>query len=244
MKKQIMILAMVLMGALVLSACGSGTPAANEQPTQDVSQFYTQAALTFQAQQAQTEAAKPPSTPTQVPSPTSVFLATNTPLVFDQATPTFPVLPTFEAPPTFTPLPQGSGGTNPMIDGRPCLRAELVTEDTPDGTIFKPEKVFTKMWRLGNAGYCPWTNDFSIVWVGGPNLAEYGSYSFDEFDVDETGIPNGSAVYITIKMTAPVSNGRYKSYYMLRDQNGKTFGIGMAGDEVFWVEIVVKAPTE
>lgn len=242
MKKQKMIIAMVLIGTLILSACGSEPQASNEQPTQDVNQIYTQAAETAQAQQATTEAAKPSSTPTQVSSPTSAFLATNTPLVFDQATPTFPELPTFAAPPTFTPLPDGgNAGTNPIIDGRPCLRAELVTEDVPDGTVFGPEKTFKKTWRLGNSGHCPWTNQFSIVWVDGINMAEYGSYSFEEFDVDETGIPNGSAVYITIKMTTPVSNGRYKTSYMLRDQNGTLFGIGMAGDEVFWVEIQVKA---
>lgn len=243
MKKQMRIISLMALGAVLLTACGSGN-SQEGQPTQDVNIFYTQAAETNQAQMALTEAAKPQPSPTQVASPTSVILATNTPLVTQSdVTPALPQLPTLALQPTFTPLPQNNtSGTNPWLNGRPCLRAEFLYEEPKDGAGFKPQEKVKKLWRLGNSGNCAWTNEFSLIWVGGPQLTEEGSISFEEYNVDEAGIPNGSKLDITITFKAPLAPGSYRSYFMLRDQNGTLFGVGDKGDEVFWVDIVVKAP--
>lgn len=240
MKKQMFIILLITISAVLLAACGSGNPE-NEPPTQDVNLIYTQAAETSQAQQALTETAKPQPSPTQVASPTTVILATNTPLVTaSDVTPEPPQFPTLAIQPTITPLPNDTSGANPWLNGRPCLRAELLNEAPKDGAKVKPEEKIKKIWRLGNSGNCAWTNEFSLVWVGGPSLAEEGSISFEEYDVDESGIPNGSKLDITYTFTAPLSNGSYRTYFMLRDQNGYLFGIGDEGDEVFWVDFIVK----
>jgi hypothetical protein len=42
---------------------------------------------------------------------------------------------------------------------------------------------------------------------------------------------------------APASPWTYKGDFMLRASDGTTFGIGPAGNSVFWVKIVVPAPT-
>lgn len=243
MKKQKMIMAMALFAALVLSACGSQPPPTNEQPAQDDNLIYTQAVETAQAQQEQTEAWKPQPSPTFVPSPTSMLLATNTPLVFDQVTPTLPQLPTIVVPPTYTPPPQGgNSGTSGWVDGRPCLRADLLNEKIHDGRIFPPEVTFKKFWRLGNSGNCTWTKEFSVVFVRGTSMGKYQSYTLEEFNVGDEGIPNGGYIDIKIRMTTPASEGSYRGVYMLMDQDGNLFGIGMFGDEVFWVDIVVRKP--
>lgn len=241
MKKQMLLIILIVLSAVLLAACGSGN-SQDEQPTQDVNLIYTQAAETSQAQQALTEAAQPQPSPTQVASPTPVILATNTPLVtLSDVTPTLPQLPTLALQPTFTPLPQGdTSGTNPWLNGRPCLRAEFLYEDPKDGAGVKPKEKVKKTWRLGNSGNCTWTTEFSLVWVGGPSLGE-GAISFEEYDdVGESGIPNGSKLDVEYTFKAPDSPGNYRTYFMLRDQNGTLFGLGDKGDEVFWVDIVVK----
>jgi hypothetical protein len=54
------------------------------------------------------------------------------------------------------------------------------------------------------------------------------------------GIMNGSSFRIKIRMQAPSTVGRYKSYWMLQDDNGNLFGWGMLGNNAFWVDIKVR----
>jgi hypothetical protein len=52
----------------------------------------------------------------------------------------------------------------------------------------------------------------------------------------------GETVDLTVKMTAPNSSGNYKSSWMLKDSNGKLFGIGKSADQAFWALIKVAVP--
>jgi len=237
--KQILTLFLLLITVLVLTACGGGqdgnTTAEDPVSQEDqISQIYTQAAETLQAEIALTEAAMPTSTPTVQASPTPLMLATNTPLpALESPTPlpTLPVLPS----PTQVPTKAAS------VAGRPCLRAELLWERPKDGDILKPGQSFIKYWNFSNSGECDWNANFSLIHVGGPNFSDSGSYNLvDISNMDDAGIANGGKLEIQVSMEAPASPGRYKSLWMLRSETNEWFGVGALGDEVFWIEIVVQ----
>ena len=77
--------------------------------------------------------------------------------------------------------------------------------------------------------------------VGGPNFTDSGVLALvDVSNMTEDGIPNGGKLEISVSMEAPDSVGRQRSIWMLRDDNGQLFGVGALGDEIFWVEIIVR----
>jgi hypothetical protein len=237
--KQLLTLFLLITTVLVLTACGGAQDAdtTTEDPVSQedqISQIYTQAAETLQAEIALTEAAAPTSTPTVQASPTPVTLATNTPLpALESPTP----LPTLPALPSPTLIPTKAAS----VAGRPCLRAELLWEKPVDGTVLKPGQSFIKYWNFANAGECDWNANFSLIHVGGPNFSDNGSYNLvDISNMDDTGIPNGGKLEIQVSMEAPSSPGTYKSLWMLRSEDNQWFGVGALGDEVFWLEIVVR----
>ncbi len=236
-KQTLFVLTLLLASIFVLAACSGGQAAATEdtQPQEDqISLIYTQAAETLQAEVALTEAARPLVTNTLVPTATAVILATNTPLPsLDTATP----LPTLPPLPSPTLIPTKA----PVVGGRPCLRAQMEFESPKDGKILKPGESFLKYWNFSNSGDCDWNANFNLVHVGGPNFTDSGSFSLlDISNMTEDGIPNGGMLQIVLSMQAPSTPGTYRSLWMLRDDNGQTFGIGALGNEVFWVEIKVR----
>jgi hypothetical protein len=236
--KPIFTLLILAIGALFLSACGGGgtDDASNEDV---INQAYTQAAQTLQAGIAQTGAAQPTATftPFVLNSPTPpLSLATNT----LPASPTvlFPTLSLLSTP-TFTPYVS----QNEWIGGRPCLRAEIAWENFPDGSRFFVNEGFIKEWRLTNSGYCTWTNKFSAIWVDGINLAGHGIFYFKDLkDFPSEGIPNGNTLILRISMQAPSVKGHYRSVWKLRTDKAVFFGVGSLGNEIFWVDIVVREP--
>jgi hypothetical protein len=231
----IMMILTLIFTSLLLAACGGNTPDTTEPEVsqeEQINMIYTQAAETLQAEIGLTEEAQPEPTATQQNTPTPVFLATSTPLA-EEATP-FPTLPSL---PTPTPIPTKP----PATGGRPCLRAELLFESPKDGVKYEPGKSFVKHWNFANSGDCTWTQNFHLVHMGGPNFTDSGVFALvDISNMTEDGIPNGGKLEISLRMQAPSSPGRYKSIWMLRDDNGQTFGVGALGNEIFWLEIVVR----
>ncbi len=223
-----------IFASLLLAACGGNQPVATEETDSQESQInmiYTQAAETLQAEISLTEAAQPPATNTPEPSPTSQLIVTNT-LAPTQETTPFPTLPSL---PTATTAPTKA----PVTGGRPCLRAEITFEVPKDGAVMSPGESFVRTWNFSNSGSCTWNENYSLVHVGGPNFTDSGTLSLDDYsNIGADGISNGGL--LTISMQAPNTPGTYKSYWMLRDDNGQTFGVGALGDEVMWIEIVVK----
>ena len=237
-KSTLIVLLLLTMASLLLAACGGNQPTPTEDPQSQADQInmiYTQAAETLQAEIAMTEAAMPQATSTPQSSPTPVLLATNTPLVPAESPTPFPTLP---ALPTPTQIP-----TKPAaVAGRPCLRAEIAFESPKDGVKLEPGESFLKQWNLTNSGSCEWNNNFNLVHMGGPNFSDAESYNLLDVSNMKEGetIPNGGLLVITLSMQAPSNPGTYKSIWMLRDDNGQVFGVGALGDEIFWVEILVR----
>jgi hypothetical protein len=229
---------LILLGSVLLNACiGSGATINQDSSIEDiVKQAHTEAALTIQASMSFTEAAQPIPTNTQIilNTPTPIILATDTPLPTPTAT-----FPTIAFLPSSTDMPQSS--SIEYVDGRPCLRAELTFESYEDGSKLKPDTGFRKVWKFRNSGGCTWTENFSFVWVGGPNLATQGIFYFRDLEeFPAGGVANGEVLKVKILMQAPSEVGRYKSYWMLRDDYGNLFGWGQLGDKAFWVEIRVR----
>lgn len=141
---------------------------------------------------------------------------------------------TFQA--SNTPLPPT---LTPSIMPVPCNRAEFVSDvNYPDKTNVLPGTSFTKTWRLQNSGSCTWTSDYSVVYVQGDRMS-----APDLNPVTSGTVASGAQVDVSMPLVAPAVPGTYRGDFMLRAPDGTRFGIGPAGNSVFWVEIVVPTPT-
>ena len=103
----------------------------------------------------------------------------------------------------------------------------------PDGSRFTPGELFSKTWRLVNAGSCPWTKDYAVIWFSGEDFSAAREQVFSQV------IQPGETVDITIDMIAPRLAGFHQSNWKLRNKQGTLFGIGPAGDAPFWVRIEI-----
>jgi hypothetical protein len=104
----------------------------------------------------------------------------------------------------------------------------------PDGTRLLPGQTFAKTWRLVNAGSCPWTKEYAIIWFSGEMFG-----AVREQAMSGTVAP-GQSIDITVDMVAPRPAGPHQSNWKLRNSRGTLFGIGPTGDAPFWVRIEVE----
>lgn len=139
-------LQVLMIGALLLSACGA-TPA-DLTPTVTINpdEIRTQAVGTFAAD----------LTLTAFAAPTNTSLATITPLA------------------TFTALATNTGGvalnTAPAATAS-CYGLSFVSDVTiPDNTPVNPGQAFTKTWKVKNAGSCNWDAGFKFAFTGGEQM--------------------------------------------------------------------------
>ncbi len=102
-----------------------------------------------------------------------------------------------------------------------------------DGDKFFPGSSFTKIWRLTNRGSCSWDSNYAVVHFSGSDFAAATEQYFSKT------ISPGQSVDIVVDMVAPNTPGSYSSYWMLRNPEGKYFGIGPDGNSPFWVMIEV-----
>ncbi len=207
-------LLLVLVAALVLSACN--LPQAAATPTPDLAaQAMTAAAQTVQAVLTQPSQPTEPAAGTAAAAPTQPPAATPTPAAIPSPTP---------APPTATISPTP----------RPCNQATFIEDITiPDGTVLPPNDIFRKTWRLKNVGTCSWTTDYALVFVEGDQMNGPAVQPLT------TVVNPGETVDITVELTAPAANGEYRGYWKLRDNNGEIFGLTTGN--AFWVDIKVQA---
>lgn len=138
---------------------------------------------------------------------------------------------------TLTPQADISSTTIPPSPAPPCDQASAgrpsIDISVPDGTQFQPGQSFTKTWRLVNSGACSWTRDYAVVWFSGETLGKIISLPFTKV------IQPGQSVDVSVDFTAPQSPGIHQSNWMLRNTEGKLFGLGPASSGPFWVRIEV-----
>jgi hypothetical protein len=208
--------------SILLAGC---SPTTGEAQEQGIVATYVQGTLmalgtqeALASQIAATQAAE--SMPTQTPTPT-LTVAPPT----DPPTATLPPTPTATSAPTATPIPGNWAGF-------------IKDVTVPDGTRMDPDESFTKTWRLKNIGSQRWTKQYELVFISGERMS--GKKAIPLLRV----VDPGETVDLSVDLVAPLSSGRYKGFWALRDENGSTFGIGPDADDYFWVEIrVVKEIT-
>jgi hypothetical protein len=120
-----------------------------------------------------------------------------------------------------------------------CNSAMLVNDLTAsDGAIYAPGEVFVKTWRLKNTGYCKWTAAYALKFDSGVKMVERNAVFMPVV------VAPGQMVDVSVVMQAPTTIGRHKSYWLLRDDNHKEFGIGSKASDPIWVDIRVIASSQ
>ena len=173
--------------------------------SQTQSQIATSVAQTVQAQNSLTDVA---------------LLPTNTPV------PPLEITPTPQAILTNTP----SGISNPGC----VTSANLIGENPPDKTLFKPGEYFYKTWTFLNTGTCIWDKSYNMVFSSGDLMGGLASYP-----IPEEVAPQGT-INITIYLQAPATEGTATGYWQLQTPWGANFGVGPQS-LAFYVQIGVSA---
>lgn len=119
----------------------------------------------------------------------------------------------------------------------PCInRAVYVADVTiPDNTLLPPGEPFVKTWRVRNESNCTWGTNYSLMFDSGDQL---NAPSF--VPLPQSVLP-GNTVDVSVSMTAPTTNGRYRSNWKIRSPEGQIFG--SRGDNPLYVQIVVAQRT-
>jgi len=228
-------LILMLLSAVLLSAC-LPIPYAQPSPTVDLNAINTQVAATLTASAPTASATQAPTqTPwvitatasqTQAPTQTPwIVTATYTNTATPSNTPLVTNTPTKTATPNPTNTPEAA-----------CHRAELVAHVTiPQGTFMAPNKKFTKIWRIKNIGTCAWTDDYELVFSAGTNMANKNRFLL------ESRVNPGSTVDIAIAMRSPTNPGSYTSDWLLRSDNGQSFGLSTSGKTPISFKLLVSS---
>lgn len=189
---------LIVLGALLLSACGA--TAATEIPTLTVNpdQIRTEAVGTFSADLTATAFAAPTNTPAVTPTP----LVSLTP----------PVTSTGGAP---------FGSTAP-VGGVPatasCYGLSFVSDvSIPDNTPVNAGQSFTKTWKVKNAGSCAWDAGFKFAFTGGDAM---GGTTYTV----PSSVAAGAVTDISVAMTAPNKSGTVRGNWRMSTASGQFFG--------------------
>jgi hypothetical protein len=223
----ILVIALIAVVCLFVTFIYPNYLAAPTQPGPEA--INTQAAQTIIANLTQTAPVQPTDTVEAAsPIPSDTLPPTNTLPPTETPTPT--LLPTAtQVPPSPTPVPP-----TPTPTPVPCNWAQFVADVTvKDGTVFPPNAMFTKTWRLKNIGTCSWTRDYMLSFDSGAQMDGPNSVQIGEV------VDPGESVDLSVELVAPVDAGKYRGYWNLRTPRGQEFGIGEDADNAFWVEISV-----
>ncbi len=152
-----------------------------------------------------------------------------------QAAATYTPYPTYTPQPTYTSQPFTSGpyyepyrpSDSGSRMGSYCDKAEFLSENIPDNTVFDNGDDFTKEWVLRNIGYCTWTTDYNLVFTSG------NSMSGDISSPLPNDVPPGGIVEVSVDLTAPSNDGTYKGNWAIESDSGHEFAN-------FWVQIKVR----
>lgn len=175
---------------------------------------------------------------TVTPSLTSTSRATRTPRPTSspQPTNTSTSIPALTQALTSTPLPKQTSSPSPTPN-KGCDRIELVKSLTvPDNSILMPGSSFTKIWRLKNAGTCPWKKTYRVFLVSGDAMGG------DHLMPLPRDVAPGQTIDLAMNFTAPLREGNYRGNWQIRNDQGEIFGITPTANRPFWVAIRVKAP--
>jgi hypothetical protein len=128
----------------------------------------------------------------------------------------------------------GANGHCPWVGRfqRTHYLARFVSDVTVgDGSSMAPGAKFVKVWRIKNTGELAWPEQTVLSFVGGDPLGAPASVAVG-------AVPAGQEIDISVEMVAPLTPGRFVSYWRLDGANVSRFG------QRVWCDILVVAPVE
>ena len=183
-------------------------------------------------------------TSTSTPRPTLTPTKTYTPAPTNTPRPTLTLTPINAPTRAIITTPQASataavtGSPTPTLDVA-CNRAEFLGDVTiVDNATLRPGEAFRKTWRIQNAGNCPWTGAYKLVFFRGDHMGGPDSIPLPAL------IVSGQAADVSVDLIAPASPGQYEGYWQIQTPGGTTFGIGPAAAGHLWVKIRVAGQTQ
>ena len=198
MQKLKQFIALSLLAAFVLSACGGGDAGAT--PTLSVEQIQTLAVMTYQAQLTQTALVQPTFTPEPTDTPVPI--------------------PSFAEPTTASDVVATS--TTASGQSSSCYGLSYVKDVTiPDNTEVTPGQSFTKTWLVSNTGTCAWEVGFVFNVVAGDAMGGT-AVTLNQ------AVEPGRQYEFSVPMVAPTNKtGELKGPWRLSDADGNFFGDGV-----------------
>ena len=198
MQKLKRFIALSLLAAFVLSACGGGDAGAT--PTLSVEQIQTLAVMTYQAQLTQTALVQPTFTPEPTDTPVPI--------------------PSFAEPTTASDVVATS--TTASGQSSSCYGLSYVKDVTiPDNTEVTPGQSFTKTWLVSNTGTCAWEVGFVFNVVAGDAMGGT-AVTLNQ------AVEPGRQYEFSVPMVAPTNKtGELKGTWRLSDADGNFFGDGV-----------------
>ena len=187
-------------------------------------------------------------TPTNVILDESALIRTSVARVTEEAAKTQPIASAPSSPietqisllpsPTSTPVPLPIETPLPPTPDLPCNLVQAgspIDISIPDGSVFLPGQEFIKTWRIINGGSCTWTMLYKYSYYSGNPM---GAHQENRLI---TEVQPGQAVDISVLFTAPGKAGEFESAWMMQDEAGNFFGMGLNADAPFYVKIRVEA---
>ena len=116
-----------------------------------------------------------------------------------------------------------------------CSNSFEFVEDLniPDDSPFAAGEEFTKEWLLRNNGTCPWSTEYSIIFVGGDLMS-----AEEDIPLEQVVAP-GEELTVAIDMVAPEELGTYRGNWQVANASGEPFGIDGFIEDAFWLQIAV-----
>lgn len=116
----------------------------------------------------------------------------------------------------------------PTQSSSACLNGMVFVSDVTitDGHQVSRGESFRKIWRVKNTGSCPWTTNYTFVYVSGDQM------SGRNISVPSAVQP-GQTVDLGVDFVAPNQDGTYRGYWQMRSPQGQNFG------ETIWVKVRV-----
>jgi hypothetical protein len=170
----------------------------------------------------------PTLAPTQPPLPTAPPTEAAVPRIVPSPTPA-------QAAPATAPITPTNPTPQTAANAADCTNKAANVRDVniPDGTPLNRGEVFTKTWRIQNAGTCTWDARYTLVFFAGDRLD-----GPDGVTLPLT--PPGADAEVSVPMRASLRAGPFQGYWKLRAPNGQAFGTGPSANVAFWVLVTVK----
>jgi hypothetical protein len=199
-RPSLFILCTIFLNLLLLVSCSLGGAAGNAT---DPNVIYTSAAQTV-AVQLTANAALHPS-PTGLSNPAAISSPVNS-------------LPSLESPTstagsggiTATPAPVNTITISPVVNDR----ADWVSQNPTDGSVFSVNQSFSMTWVVKNSGQTTWNTNYQLRFFSGDRLGQGLPVSYPL----QVEVKPGETIQLSIPMVAPLQPGEFTSNWVLTNQ--------------------------